>query len=85
MAMHVDWPDQISLPILNLLTYLFIDTTGTIYPGSRPASVNTRNPRMVTECVLIRSMLVKMYLPFQAMCLYLYIVFTFIQMLTQSI
>ena len=23
---------------------------GTIYPGSRPAGVTTRSPRMVTEC-----------------------------------
>ena len=30
---------------------------GTIYPGSRPAGVNTRGPRMVTECLLTRSML----------------------------
>ena len=33
---------------------------GTIYPGSRPAGVTTR-PRMVTECLLTRSMLIKMY------------------------
>ena len=25
---------------------------GTIYPGSRPAGVTTRSPRMVTECLL---------------------------------
>ena len=36
---------------------------GTIYPGSRPAGVTTRSPRMVTECLLTRSMLIKMYLP----------------------
>ena len=34
---------------------------GTIYPGSRPAGVTTRCLRMVTECVLTRSMLIKMY------------------------
>ena len=27
---------------------------GTIYPGSRPAGVTTRSPRMVTECLLTR-------------------------------
>ena len=31
---------------------------------------------MVTECLLIRSMLIKMYLPFHGMCRYMYIVFT---------
>ena len=46
----------------------------TIYPGSRPAGVTTRSPRMVTECLLTRSMLVKIYLPFHGMCLYMYIV-----------
>ena len=34
---------------------------GTICPGSRPAGVTTRSPRMVTECLLTRSMLIKMY------------------------
>ena len=34
---------------------------GTICPGSRPAGVTTRCPRMVTECLLTRSMLIKMY------------------------
>ena len=34
---------------------------GMIYPGSRPADVTTRSPRMVTECLLTRSMLIKMY------------------------
>ena len=34
---------------------------GTIYPGSRPEGVTTRCPRMVTECLLTRSMLIKMY------------------------
>ena len=32
---------------------------GTIYPGSRQASVTMRCPRMVTECLLTRSMLIK--------------------------
>ena len=48
---------------------------GTIYPGSRPAGVTTRSPRMVTECLFIRSMLIKMYLLFHGVCLYMYIVF----------
>ena len=34
---------------------------GTICLGSRPAGVTTRCPRMVTECLLTRSMLIKMY------------------------
>ena len=34
---------------------------GTTYPGSRPAGVTTRCPRMVTQCLLTRSMLIKMY------------------------
>ena len=33
----------------------------TIYPGSRPAGVTIRSPRMVTECLLTHSMLTKMY------------------------
>ena len=37
---------------------------GTIYPGSRPADVTTRSPRMVAECLLTRSMLIKMYYHF---------------------
>ena len=48
---------------------------GTIYPGPRPAGVTTRSPRMVTECLLSRSMLIKMYLPFHDTCLYMYLVF----------
>ena len=51
---------------------------GTICPGSRPAGVTTRCPRIVTECLLTRSMLTKMYkfaisgyVP-----VYMYIVFT---------
>ena len=35
---------------------------GTIYPGSRPADVTTRSPRMVAECLLTRS--IKMYYQF---------------------
>ena len=34
---------------------------GTICPVSRPAGFTTRCPRMVTECLLTRSMLIKMY------------------------
>ena len=34
---------------------------GTIYPGSRPAGVTTCSPRIVIECFLTRSMLIKMY------------------------
>ena len=34
---------------------------GTIYPGSRPADVTTRSPRMVAECLHTRSMLIKMF------------------------
>ena len=49
---------------------------GTIYPGSRPTGVTIRSPRMVTYCLLTRSVLIKMYLSFHGMCLYMYIVFT---------
>ena len=35
---------------------------GTIYPGSKPAGVTIRSPRMVTECLLTSSMLTKMYM-----------------------
>ena len=41
---------------------------GTIYRGSRPAGVTTRSPRMVAECLLTGSMLIKMYLPLHGMC-----------------
>ena len=44
---------------------------GTVYPGSRPTGVTIRSPRMVTECLLTRSMLTKMYM---------YIVFTVSQL-----
>ena len=50
---------------------------GTIYPGSRPAGVATRCSRMVTECLLTRSMLIKMYkftilgyVPVYVLCIY---------------
>ena len=39
------------------LTY--VQEGGTICPGSRPAGVTTRCPRIVTECLLTRSMLIK--------------------------
>ena len=58
---------------------------GTIYPGSRPGGVTTRSPRMVTECLLTRSIFIKMYLPLHGMCsictLYLQSV-NFMQLLT---
>ena len=41
---------------------------GTIYPGSRPAGVTTRSPRIVTECLITRSMLIKMHLSLHGMC-----------------
>ena len=44
---------------------------GMIYPGSRIAVVTKRSPRMVTECLLTRSMLIKMYLLLHGMCLYM--------------
>ena len=37
---------------------------GTIYPGSRPADVTRRCPRMVAGCLLTRLMLIKMYYHF---------------------
>ena len=47
-----------------------------------------RSPRMITECLLTRSILIKMYLPLHGICriciLYLQSV-NFMQMLTQSI
>ena len=48
---------------------------GTIYPGSRPA-VTTRSPRMVAECLLTRSMLIKMYCHFMVCACICAIVFT---------
>ena len=52
---------------------------GTIFPGSSQAGVTTRSPRMVSGCLLTRSMLIKMYLPLHGMCLYMYMVFTISQ------
>ena len=37
---------------------------GTIYPGTIPADVTTRSPRIVAECLLTRSKLIKMYYHF---------------------
>ena len=51
---------------------------GTIYPGSGPAGV--RSPRMVTELLITRSMLIKMNLPLHGMCLHKYIVLTVSQL-----
>ena len=48
----------------------------TIYPGSRPADVTTRSPRMVAECLLTRSMLIKMYYHFMVCACICTIVFT---------
>ena len=46
---------------------------GTIYSGSRPADVTTRSPRMIAECLLTRSMLIKMYYHFMVCaCIYMY-------------
>ena len=42
---------------------------GAIYPGSRPADVTNRSPRMVVECLLTRSMLIKIYYHFMV-CAY---------------
>ena len=55
-------------------------------PSKRPRVQSSL--KIVTECLLTRSMLIKMYLPLHGMCLYMYIVFTVgqcMQMLTQSI
>ena len=52
---------------------------GTIYPGSRPAGVTTRSPRMVAECLLTRSMLIKMYYHFMVCACICTIVFIFSQ------
>ena len=49
---------------------------GTIYPGSRPAGVTTRSPRMVTECLLTRSVLIKMYYHFMVCACICTILFT---------
>ena len=47
-----------------------------IYPGSRPAGVTTRSLRMVTDCLLTRSMLIKMYYHFMVCACICKIVFT---------
>ena len=50
---------------------------GTICPDSSPAGVTTRCPRMVTECLNTRSMLIKRYkFTISGLCQYMYIVFT---------
>ena len=49
---------------------------GTIYPGSRLADVTTRSPRMVAECFLTRSMLIKMYYHFMVCACICTIIFT---------
>ena len=50
---------------------------GTIEPGSRPAGVTARSPRIVTECLLTRSILIEMYYPFMVhACIVCTIVFT---------
>ena len=69
VSVHRAWCERAIQPYL-------LGGGGTIYPGSRPAGVTTRSPRMVTECLLTRSTFIKMYLPFHGMCLYMYIVFT---------
>ena len=46
---------------------------GTIYPGSRPADVTTRSPRMVAESLLTRSMLIKLTISwYDHACIQLY-------------
>ena len=49
---------------------------GMLYPSSRPASVTTFSPRMVTECLLTRMMLIKMYYHFMACACICSIAFT---------
>ena len=49
---------------------------GTIYPDSRPAGVTTRCPRMVTQCLLTPSMLIKMYYYFMVCACICMIIFT---------
>ena len=50
---------------------------GTIYPGLRPADVSTRSPRMIAECLLTRSMLIKMH--------YHFMVYVHVQLYLQSV
>ena len=59
------------LPIPNTL-----EGGGTTYPGSRPADVTTRSPRMVADGLLTRSMLIKMYYHFMVCACLCTIVFT---------
>ena len=56
---------------------------GTIYPGPRPTGYHTLS-EIVTECLLTRSMLIKMYAPVHAMRMYMRMIVTvhFAQMLT---
>ena len=49
---------------------------GTIYPGSRPADVTIRSPRMAAECLLTRLILIKMYYYFMVCACICIIVFT---------
>ena len=49
---------------------------GTICPGSRSLGVTTRRPRMVTECLLTRSILIKMYYLFMVCARICTLVFT---------
>ena len=60
-----------SMPRAGYPTLLAWRGRGTIYSGSRPAGVTTRSPRMVTECLLTRSMLIKMYLPVFMVCAFI--------------
>ena len=56
-----------------------LEWEGTIYPGSTPAVVTTRSPRMEAECLLTRSMLIKMYYHFMVCASICTIVFTISQ------
>ena len=53
-----------------------LEGEGTIYPGSRPTDATTHSPRMVAECLLTRSMLIKMYYHFMVCASIYTIVFT---------
>ena len=54
----------------------FLGGGGTIYPVSRPAHVTACSPRMVAECFLTRSMLIKIYYHFMICACICTIVFT---------
>ena len=44
---------------------------GTIYPGSRPAGVTTRCPKMVTECLIkMYKFTISGYVPVYVHCIY---------------